>query len=112
METFVAIILIVFGLLQIILFFKLWRMTVDVSEINKKINLEKKDDVFLKAEIEYYRGDLAKAKYILDTEFFRQYLLLQKFGVCDYSDREELELTFNPYYDSMDIDKPKLDDEE
>ena len=39
METVLAIILIVFGILQIILFFKIWRMTDDIREIkNKYIN--------------------------------------------------------------------------
>lgn len=36
METLLAIILIVFGVLQIILFFKIWGMTNDVREIKNK----------------------------------------------------------------------------
>lgn len=39
METLLAIIFIVFGILQIILFFKIWGMTDDIREIkNKYIN--------------------------------------------------------------------------
>lgn len=39
METLLAIILIVFGILQIILFFKIWGMTNDIREMkNKYIN--------------------------------------------------------------------------
>lgn len=37
METFLAIILIIFGVLQIILFFKMWVMTDNVKEIRDKI---------------------------------------------------------------------------
>lgn len=36
METLLAIIFIVFGVLQIILFFKLWGMTDDIKEIKNK----------------------------------------------------------------------------
>lgn len=35
METFITIIIIVFAILQIILFFKLWRMTNDVRDVKK-----------------------------------------------------------------------------
>lgn len=37
METFLAIIFIIFGVLQIILFFKMWVMTDNVKEIRDKI---------------------------------------------------------------------------
>lgn len=36
METFVALIIVVFGVLQIILFFKLWGMTNDVRKLTKQ----------------------------------------------------------------------------
>ncbi len=35
MEAFVSVIIIVFGILQIILFFKLWGMTNDVSKLKE-----------------------------------------------------------------------------
>lgn len=37
METLLAIILIVFGILQIILFFKIWVMTDNVKDIRNKL---------------------------------------------------------------------------
>ncbi len=37
MYTFLSVILIIFGILQIILFFKLWGMTNDVRHISEKI---------------------------------------------------------------------------
>lgn len=43
MFTFVGIIIIVFGVLQIILFFKMWGMTNDVGNINSKLH-EAKDE--------------------------------------------------------------------
>lgn len=43
MFSFVGIIIIVFGILQIILFFKMWGMTNDVDNINSKLH-ESKDE--------------------------------------------------------------------
>lgn len=40
MMEFLSIVLLVFGVLQIILFFKLWGMTNDVKKINEKIESE------------------------------------------------------------------------
>lgn len=52
MEVVIGIVVGVFGILQIILFFKLWGMTNDVSEI-KKILIKKseEEEVLLEAEI-------------------------------------------------------------
>lgn len=41
---FVSIVIIVFGILQIILFFKLWGMTNDVKKIRKAISPNKSED--------------------------------------------------------------------
>lgn len=41
---FVSIVIIVFGVLQIILFFKLWGMTNDVKKIRKAISPNKSED--------------------------------------------------------------------
>ena len=45
METILAIIFIVFGILQIILFFKIWGMTNDVREIKNKYLKRDGDDI-------------------------------------------------------------------
>ena len=41
---FVSIVIIVFGVLQIILFFKLWGMTNNVAEIKRILNNKKEQD--------------------------------------------------------------------
>ncbi len=41
---FVSIVIIVFGILQIILFFKLWGMANDVKKIRKAISPNKSED--------------------------------------------------------------------
>lgn len=38
MEILLSIILLIFAILQIVLFFKLWRMTNDINDIKKKVN--------------------------------------------------------------------------
>lgn len=42
---FVSIVIIVFGVLQIILFFKLWGMTNDVERIKNKLNIDPTIDI-------------------------------------------------------------------
>jgi len=66
---FVGIVIIVFGILQIILFFKLWGMTNDVSKLR---------DLFT-PKISYFEirkciivEDTAKAKEIMISSFFKK----------------------------------------
>lgn len=53
METLLAIIFIVFGLLQIILFFKIWGMTNDIREMKNK---------YFRADISFSIGDTVRHK--------------------------------------------------
>ena len=46
---FVSIVIIVFGILQIVLFFKIWKMTNDINEIKNLIELKIRQD-FLKSK--------------------------------------------------------------
>lgn len=69
METLLAIIFIVFGILQIILFFKIWGMTNDVREMKKNQQLEPKS---IKARIAYLRGDKELAQRLMDEYFFEE----------------------------------------
>lgn len=54
MLTFTGIIIIVFGILQIILFFKLWRMTNDVRKIKSELCSEKDIN---EATVLYLKGE-------------------------------------------------------
>ena len=58
MSTLISIILVVFGILQIVLFFKLWGMTNDIRDIKNKYlesnitnNVEAKNNLNLKYEL-------------------------------------------------------------
>ena len=50
--TFTGVVMIVFGILQIILFFKIWGMTNNVSKIKGKLEENLNDDaILLKAQL-------------------------------------------------------------
>lgn len=57
METFIAIIFIVFGLLQIILFFKIWEMTNDIRDIRNKYITGKASGEVLNETPVFKKGD-------------------------------------------------------
>lgn len=57
------------GILQIILFFKIWQMTNDVSKIRNK---GEKSDLITKAKVSILKGDRAKAQEILNEAFFTE----------------------------------------
>lgn len=63
--TFTGIIIIVFGLLQIILFFKIWRMTNHVKGIWDKT----KDSTLHKACLSYVKGDIDETEKLLHEAF-------------------------------------------
>lgn len=44
MIDFLTIVLLAFGVLQIILFFKVWGMTNDVNKIQQKLEIQPKED--------------------------------------------------------------------
>ena len=64
---FVSIVIIVFGILQIILFFKLWGMTNDVKKIRKSLPNVSSD--LSPAKMEFIIGNTDKAKEMLKKEF-------------------------------------------
>lgn len=91
----VIFIFIVFGILQIILFFKVWKMTNDVSKIKSRISPSS-------AKLEYMKGDLKKAQEILDIEIFEVLIEYSEFSKETY-DREfdSLVATYEPTYKKM-----------
>lgn len=65
MEILTAIIAIVVGVLQIVLFFKIWKMTNDVRKIKKKIDADLEIDRTDKIRIALLKGDKQKAIELL-----------------------------------------------
>lgn len=64
----VSVIIIVFGILQIILFFKLWGMTNNVKKISNKLN--SKISWEDQAQIELLKGNKVKAHELYKETFF------------------------------------------
>ncbi|MFK2371650.1 hypothetical protein ACIXUG_15095 [Bacteroides fragilis] len=60
MIDFLTIVLLIFGVLQIILFFKVWGMTNDVNRITKKLQCEKDKTWNIRRALLYGDQELAK----------------------------------------------------
>lgn len=60
MIDFLTIVLLIFGVLQIILFFKMWGMTNDVNRITKKLQCEKDKTWNVRRALLYGDQELAK----------------------------------------------------
>lgn len=60
MIDFLTIVLLIFGVLQIILFFKIWGMTNDVNRITKKLQCEKDKTWNVRRALLYGDQELAK----------------------------------------------------
>lgn len=58
MELIILLLIIVFGILQIILFFKLWKMTNDVNKIKDKITNSSTPISIIKREIKKKNPDI------------------------------------------------------
>ena len=64
MELFVSLIIIVFGVLQIILFFKLWGMTNDVAALREKFAPQVEDTQKPRALLGMYARILSTGKQV------------------------------------------------
>ena len=72
---FTGIVMIAFGILQIILFFKIWGMTNNVKRIWKKIDNK---DFLSNACISYIKGDLEETEKLANEAFLQEVALLSK----------------------------------
>lgn len=73
MTTFISIILLIFCILQIILFFKVWRMTNDVKKIKNKLY----EDDFPAKDL-YEKTDFVKNIFYTNIQKNRQTYLLRR----------------------------------
>lgn len=72
---FTGIVMIAFGILQIILFFKVWGMTNDVSRIWKKIDNK---DFLSEACVSYIKGNLDETERLANEAFLQEAAFLSK----------------------------------
>lgn len=95
METtlnIVSIVIIVFGILQIILFFKMWIMTDNVKKIKDTIQINSYPSGISPAKIEFILGNTEKAKEMATKEFIIDIYKIYV-GVCNhvYTKQEYIE---------------------
>ncbi len=69
MQNFIGWIIIIFGVLQIILFFKIWIMTDDVTKIKNTIEANGYPNGISPAKFELAMGNIEKAKELATREF-------------------------------------------
>lgn len=92
---FASIAIIVFGVLQIILFFKLWEMTNDVKKISLKHSPSKEDELIDEAQLLCLDGEKERAFKCYKQAFFISISELynnisQKYNVALKEDRKEM----------------------
>lgn len=73
--AFAGVVMIAFGILQIILFFKIWGMTNDVKRIWKKVN---NDDFLSDACLSYLKGNIEEVEKQANEAFLQEVALLSK----------------------------------
>ena len=99
---FVSIVIIVFGILQIILFFKLWGMTNDVKKIRKSLPNVSSD--LSPAKMEFIIGNTDNAKEMLKKEFvldvYESYMKIVKENT-EVTDPSVMEKEYSIDYDRL-----------
>ena len=99
---FVSIVIIVFGILQIILFFKLWGMTNDVKKIRKSLPNVSSD--LSPDKMEFIIGNTDKAKEMLKKEFvldvYESYMKIVKENT-EVTDPSVMEKEYSIDYDRL-----------
>ena len=75
METFMAIVFLVFGILQIILIFKIWGMTNNVKKIKNKLF---EDDFFFPVEKLFENTSLVKSAFAVNVQKINKLIYLEE----------------------------------
>lgn len=75
LTTIVSLAIIAFGILQIILFFKLWGMTNNVNRIWKKLNTDK---ALCNAGFRYLQGNIEETEKLLHEAFLKEVVELSQ----------------------------------
>ena len=97
---FVSIVIIVFGILQIILFFKLWGMTNDVKKIKSSLPISLEG--ISPAKIEFAIGDKEKAKEMVKREFISDVYKIYR-EVYEYAQDQHKIKVYNQDYKKLSL---------
>ncbi|MFV0324669.1 MAG: hypothetical protein ACK5LF_09915 [Bacteroides xylanisolvens] len=104
MIDFLSIVLLIFGVLQIILFFKMWIMTNDVKKIAKKLQCEKDSTWNVRRALLSGDKELAK-KELIDCIVID----LEKFGDGGYGFNciNDIIAKYEPAFKDLNMDIPE-----
>ncbi|WP_300699091.1 hypothetical protein [Bacteroides sp.] len=103
MIDFLSIILLIFGVLQIILFFKMWGMTNDVDKIREKLEVqpEMEDQIITEAQIHALNGENGEAFKLYTKAFHKSLIELYNKTIKEYGDEDNMSYKErNEYYQS------------
>ena len=101
--TFTGVVMIVFGILQIILFFKIWGMTNNVSKIKGKLEENLNDDaILLKAQLFALDDDKQQSFNLYKESFHKSIIELFNKTISEFGDKDNLAIVF------ITIEQPKL----
>ena len=101
MIDFLTIVLLVFGVLQIILFFKMWGMTNDVNKIKQKLETqpEEEDILITEAQIKALNENKEEAFELYQKAFYKSVLELFNKTIKEYGDDDNMSYKErNEYY--------------
>lgn len=101
--TFTGLIIIVFGILQIILFFKIWGMTNNTKRIWNKMN---ENGLIEKACASYIKGNIDEIEKLLHEAFL---LELAQLSAANLNDFEEWNSTLSKIIEKYAIAFKKID---
>lgn len=93
MTEFLSIILFIFGVLQIILFFKIWGMTNNVIKIKEKLEAqpETEDQLIIEAQIHALNGEKEKAFDLFEKAFHKNIIELFNMTIKKYGDEDNMD---------------------
>ncbi len=109
-SLFLGIVFVIIGILQIILFFKVWIMTNDVREIKNNTSSNTDLSIIMDAQIAYMKEQKDKAKDLLDSALYKS--LLQVAEGEPYNYRYQVELISSSYkriYEKMNFEMPDVE---
>lgn len=106
---FTGIVMIAFGILQIILFFKIWCMTNNVKRIWRKIDNK---DFLSDSCVAYIKGNMEETEILANEAFLQEVAFVSK-SSKDYEDWEkgfnELEEKYTRLFKKIDKPAPDFD---
>lgn len=101
MIDFLTIVLLIFGVLQIILFFKIWGMTNDVNNIKQKLETKPEDLLITEAQTKALNGNKMEAFELYQKAFYKSVIELFNKTIKEYGDEDNLDYKErNEYYRS------------